>query len=506
MVAARCLIGFVFLISVAFAAPLLAQERSVGLEHFSDLTLDVAGRIQTVATQDVDGDGLPDLIVIHHNAVDGVNRRYLSIFLQKKTIGFACRPDQTFTPDPSAAAVSFLHLEWEKGLVIVCFRGDGAFYYAWNGTAYDLQPKRLLFAPTFFRTPQADALPVLYYPVDIDKNGLDDLLVPQFDGYRIYFQHAGGKFGRITPISIQGGRSVEQGGGNYLVANYHVPLLEIQDFNGDWRKDLIACSGHRFMFWLQDEKGGFPAQPSGAFDLEFLKTSAQRDRVQASFLTLEDIDGDQCADLLVSHTTGDIGVFESLVTRVLLFRGRQGQPYAETPDQILNLKGVSIDPHLVDVNGDGKLDLVVSSFRTDLLGAAKSALMKAVNISYYIFLYDAEKGHFADDSSYDRMVTIPTDQLEKGGRGLPHIYFSGDFDGDKRNDMVTMSGEGQLGIYRGREVKGLLHSSNIGFEKDEWFLKTLETPKAIEIRDFNRDGRSDLMLKYGSRVRIFLSR
>ncbi|MBI3271926.1 MAG: VCBS repeat-containing protein [Planctomycetes bacterium] len=484
-----------------------ADEQPLGTEHFLDQSLRVGGRIQTVATQDVNDDGLLDLIVIHCGEVrGGLSGRWVSVFLQQRGAGFPGLPDQTFAADPSAAAVAFLRLGWEKGLTLALFRSDGVIYHAWNGERWELLPRRLLFTRTFFQAPQADALPVFRYPIDIDRNGLDELLVPQEDGYRIYFQHQGGKFGRISPIALAGARSVTRGSGNALVANYAIPRLEVEDVNGDWRRDLVTCSGSRFSYWLQDERGAFPSTPSATFDLEFLKASVQRNRVQASFTTLVDVNGDQSADLIVAQTSGDVGVFESLVTKIVLYLGRKGAPFSETPDQILNLKGVSIDPQLVDVNGDGRTDLVVSSFRTDLLGAAKSALLQAVNVSYYIFLFDPKTNRFSDDYDFERMVTIPTDSIEKGGRGLPHIYFSGDFDGDKRNDMVTLSGEGRLAVYRGREGVGLFHSSGLAYEKDEWFLAFPETPKGVEIRDFDKNGRADLLLKYGSRIRVLLSR
>ncbi|MEK6712283.1 MAG: hypothetical protein AABZ64_17080, partial [Nitrospinota bacterium] len=54
--------------------------------------------------------------------------------------------------------------------------------------------------------------------------------------------------------------------------------------------------------------------------------------------------------------------------------------------QIVHFRDVRTDPRVVDINRDGRQDLVVSSLRTDLFAGLKGAALKSVSVSYYIYL------------------------------------------------------------------------------------------------------------------------
>ncbi len=487
------------------AAP--AQEESpIGLDRWWRGTLDYYGRTQEVVQEDLDGDGRIDLAVIHVSTVEGKPRRYVSVFFQSPD-GFRSMPDQTFTAMPSAGALVFADIHPAPGMEIVSLTGQGVWYQALRNRAYSLEPGLLLYERTFFDRPQADGLPVWKGAADVDVNGKTDLVLPLRDGFRVYYQDSDGTFPKILTLSAAPERSVESREGAFLQLTHSLPAVHVQDFDGDHRNDLLVTSKDHFEVYLQDIKGNLPAVPSITFDLTFFSERLARDQVQSVVARLMDVNGDHSVDMVVAYTHGDIGVFESIVTQVLVFLGRKGQPYSNTPDQIINLSGVSIDPRVVDINKDGALDLVVSSLRTDLFAGLKGAALRSVSVTYYIYLFQPKEGRFSGSPDYSRDVSIPTKALEQGGTEIPRIYFDGDFDGDGMLDMVTVSGQGRLGIYPGRKSFGIMHSGGFAYKKDELLLVNLkDAPRGIDVRDLNGDGRSDFVLRHTSRLEVFLSR
>src|SRR5439155_6037392 len=103
-------------------------------------------------------------------------------------------------------------------------------------------------------------------------------------------------------------------------------------------------------------------------------------------------------------------------TQIMLHRARPktGWP-SDRPDQVLNLKGVSINPDLIDVDKDGAKDLVVSSLRTDLVTNAKRALFSSVTVTYYVFLFDKTTKKFSEVPDYSRDLSIDISRIDGGG-------------------------------------------------------------------------------------------
>ena len=104
--------------------------------------------------------------------------------------------------------------------------------------------------------------------------------------------------------------------------------------------------------------------------------------------------------------------------------------------------------------------------------------------------------------------------MNKGG-GMPQLRFNGDWDGDGRRDILRLDSDGWLSAAKGIEVKALLKKSPVDFDKTDIFKFNvndkkdegkIDAPDGMDIWEMNGDGKADLTLRWGDRVRVMISR
>ena len=77
---------------------------------------------------------------------------------------------------------------------------DGVYVYPWTKNGPAEEPVKIIHARTFYRQPSLRQIPVWQWKMDFTRDGLDDLVVPMADGYRVYFQTAPGVFGKVAHL------------------------------------------------------------------------------------------------------------------------------------------------------------------------------------------------------------------------------------------------------------------------------------------------------------------
>lgn len=477
----------------------------------------VPGRISEILTPDLNGDGHRDLCIlsIERDGNDAAHR-FVSVVRARPEPGFPPALDQTLEVSQAVIALCLGDFTPDPGTEIGALMADGLRVYAQDAAGNFVEQKAVLLpCPSFYEYAEEGDLPVWHDRLDLNGDGRDDCYLPQRDGYAVFLQTEPGKFAPPRHCAVAATSRIEDAAmGNNAEITFvsHVrslPRLEAHDFDGDGRKDLLALETESLAVFLQDAGGGFPEQPSFRHPLDFLKDLVRRDTVDVAILQFADLNGDRRLDLLVTRIHGEIGVFESMQTDLYAFFGHGAQPFAPAPDQTLRINGVSIPPQFVDVNADGRQDLVCSALRTDLWKNLGTALLRRFEITYYLYQFGAGRkpDRYPEHPSFDWTVSVSTEAMEKGGTNLPRCYFGGDFDGDKRLDLAQITGEGRLAIRRGRVgVAGIFRSSTIDYTKDEIFTGDVGSVKGVDLLDLDGNGCCDGVFRYNDSVRVYLSK
>ncbi len=362
-----------------------------------------------------------------------------------------------------------------------------------KGTPAFADPRKIAAAPELPFYPAPGGFPVLDAAVDLDADGAEELVLPCLEGHVVLRPGA-------KPLILPSGVTQVLGtpAHRFMTLGFTVPRPVKLNWDGDGRADLAAIRRGELILYLQRE------------DRTFLRVSRPIDVLkpgpaEAGRATplLGDVDHDGRTDLLLTRSPSNVGLFERFTSRQLLFLSphilsRSTPGLLATPSDIVKTEGISINPALLDYDGDGDLDLLVTSLGLDM----KSRIRKSVSADYLLFRFDAKERKFEHDPWFKVSRPFPMTQLEHNSTA-PVCFFTGDFDGDGKRDLLNIADQGHLTIQRGTTDTGLFSSARYDF-KDYLFRARATVHNDVVVKDLDGDGTSDLVAH--DQHRIYLVR
>ncbi|MHC4861759.1 MAG: hypothetical protein ACYTDY_16900, partial [Planctomycetota bacterium] len=372
-------------------------------------------RIQEAALADVNGDGAADLIVAVHEH-KAVGRRSLRVHLRRNAEAcFGAEADAELALTPDVVAFAAGDVEPAPGKEILLFTARGAF--AWRTAAgEDEWPRKLIAADLLWQLPHPRETFHWKDGVrDVDRDGLDDLVLPEPGGYRIALQRraedGSSRFDEVSlatlPGSVGADPSTSQGAarlkareesrrlrvtitigapttemtdGGISVADT-VPYPVFADWDSDRRPDLVAQWGDELFVWKQRPTGGFAGAPSRRllFPVE-MDRGRRLDLTFGAYASDLNVDGKMDCVVLAGDRSS-----EEPRTQVLVYvqgagRGRAVQTPTSPlfgpkgiPQQLLLIGGFAGSPQLADVDGNGYPDLILGRIDVDPVDAIRAA-------------------------------------------------------------------------------------------------------------------------------------
>lgn len=322
--------------------------------------------------------------------------------------------------------------------------------------------------------------PMAVKTADLNNDSFLDLVVANRAGNTtsVFFGYGNGSFTQRLDLSTG------PHAGTYAVA--------IGDVNNDHQLDIVVVNRYA------SNIGVFLGQGNGTFSKQ--RTTSTGTNSTPAQLALHDLNNDTLLDLVVSDHEYD---------RVLVFVGTGDGRFIRIRDLPT---GKSSGPYLVlidDFNNDTLLDIVVGNGDGNNVGVflGDGTGMFSEQITTYI-----ESGPYAlvaVDFNKDGILDLATANYESndtsilfgngngtfklantfstGEGSLPYAVAYGDFNRDKREDLIIAnSGTNNIGI--------LLGDGNGRFQKQKTYSTGADS-NAVEITigDFNRDNRLDFV-------------
>ena len=373
-----------------------------------------------------------------------------------------------------------------------------------------------------------EGIPRLKVVHDLNRDGLDDIVMPAREGFWVSVQFQDGSFSdalKIGPREPQldakaygDERSYGEVGINAQTLPWYLSRVHQLDYDLDGRSDLAFWNDSYFEIYRQDASGQFIEEPDTFitdvpfdFDGSYALAFQFSDRSVASLILglggrfeytilqgFPDLNRDGIADLVtltfsgrrIFSLRGNYGVHFGRATPEGIAFSRLPDTSARTPGPAGGEAWGYASQRYVDFDGDGMTDLTMGSVNTGLGGMARAMIGNSISMD--LAVYRLADGAFHRRPDTRKKIKTPFAPFTKRGVLFPTVL-SGDVNGDGRMDLLAVERWDELSVYLGENSPQLL--------SDESFHVAVEAPvdeRFARVRDLDRNGRDDVLIQYPS--------
>ncbi len=491
----RLCLGLVWVGAMMMATPAQAKFRRQALS--------VPGSVLSLSDGDLDGDGFTDLVVSYRRGSGPRARRYLAVFFRGPE-GYPAKPQAAYAVPPRTAAFDIGDVVGDARDELVYLASTGVFAQRFDNRK-PLAAERLLSAPSLVSGPEEEDLVAWDFVKTPAGMKQPIMVLPGRRSLRVYRRHADGwkswanvKLGLFSyydaesPTYRRSGRGGASGRPYAFRVTTIVPNLEWIDQTGDGLVDLVTFYEDRVDVFPQSAEGKLAerAQHHRWFQMLTKDELTSRDvRVSAK---VRDLDADGIADLALEKIGGGI---TTLATEVRLYRGLKGGGFSARPVQVFADEGFAALSDFVDVDGDGRLEMVHPHSEVSIMAMSGALLSKTLDLDVRIREPQATGEGFFRPKPVQVLETSYGLDFSVGAsiRGAAPI-FGHDFSGDARPDVLLSEGGSAMGLHPGLGGKVARFDEDAQAQLD---AQGSNTTRAVRAR---RDGaRADIVVYYIAR-------
>lgn len=489
-------------------------------ENYAAFELKRENNWDTLITQDMNGDGLQDLVFSHFDQVSG---RELHILKQRSDGSFSSQP-QRIEIKKEIIAIGFADLRSDPGTELLLFASSGVFSLssALEGYAGNLKP--LLQWDLIATVPNSEQVLFLSNSLDINNDGYLDLLLPGKESYGLF---VGGpdegfslvsEFGTVSEnvssqnlrrtgvdanlgINAEDGVSlkfeiesqsffndfVEQWGGEktdqetLLRSESWMPNAMLMQLNNDSLLDAIYLNQGpdglgQLNIHFQKLGSGFNENPDWQGSID-----ARGD------LQLTDVDGDDVADLV--KIKGDGNNWDASI-----YRNSNGNFDLAQPNQVMRFSGYDLRLNFVLLSSGEKPILSANYYTIPVVDAIRNA---SLNRTQLLFNYDEENAA----QLFNRRPNAKLEETFSAAnvRGLSEqLSLNFDVDGDGNRDALYITENGTIAA---KAINADLSIADDPF----WEYVAANTVFEFEVLNLNEDSLPDLILKHGNTSTVLVA-
>jgi hypothetical protein len=361
----------------------------------------------------------------------------------------------------------------------------------WRAGRFVAEPGLSLPLESLFPKGEGEPQGGLEWVVDLNGDGLSELVVPRLDGFTVVTQNAAGALVQRAVLRTRPKSELLRWYRRQRVA-YDLPSVFYVAMNGSpWKSVVAYGNGILSVFHLNGQGAAAERRPDAEVDLQPPEPFDPKAPWDPPLLLVlaADLNKDGRLDLVFSKaSSGDNDL--NAKTRILVYYGRDGEPgavaFRQEPDQVYALEGFTL-PILLDMDGDGAMDLVLVNVEFTFWTAVKALIARSVSA----------------DAAYYRMRQREQYPKQPDDQGTFSVKFSlgrfshqpisafGDFNGDGLPDLLLSTGSDTLGVHWGRK-NAFWKSSPDATVKDFFPI----APSRVSVADLDGDGRDDLLITY----------
>ncbi len=432
-------------LATALITGLAASSGSAQEPPFEIVEIPSSGRTVMAELVDVDGDQRSDLVQVVYLGMPPEEHRQIRVFRQAQG-EIPRRPTLELPLPEGSAAYDLADVDPAPGTELILLRRNGLDVLALGGAQPRTRQLAVPDPPTVASAP--DELGLDRLKIVWSEFGTPPWLFVPLPGETVALDPGGATVARVE----LGARA------NYLIPQrvgpigwesevqlfLDLPHLDAGDVNGDGRVDLIASSRYELLVMLRRADGSLPSRPDrrialGRIDEQDFIRSSGRVRVGAS-----DMNGDGRVDLLISHSSGALTDAKAETT---IHLNRGGEWKLDQPDRRFTTAGAWASDQLIDLDGDGRDELLRTEIPITVLEVVETLVQRSVDANVTIYRQDGTAG-FAKAPWLDRKLSIPLDFSTYRPAGfIPNV--DADLNGDGWRDLVASGSGDALEVFLG---------------------------------------------------------
>lgn len=269
---------------------------------------------------------------------------------------------------------------------LVVLGSEGISYFKSEDSSW----QRLLNTESLYRTVDAKRLLKLDFVYDLNKDGLSDFVVPDFNAYHIYLQQQDGSFSHFSLAVDAKSRVFDQN------PDYTAREARFLDWNGDGRTDIAFALDDSLLLYLQTDSGfstqaqttplGLGLTPDAQAELRGGDGRSFKGLTINRLYDVKDLNNDGTADFVVRQEQFADAVEQSYSYRIHYGRIAEGQlQFQPEPDALINTKGIQSEPVFTDLNNDKKLDFFTPAAEFGIGTIVRALLAGTANMELQFF-------------------------------------------------------------------------------------------------------------------------
>ncbi|QBB71649.1 hypothetical protein ELE36_15500 [Pseudolysobacter antarcticus] len=404
-----------------------------------------------VIASDLNGDGKPDIIVAN-NGASSVSALLNTTVSGSTTLAFTAQTSFATGSNPVAVSTADINGDGKPDLIVVNNSSNTVSVLFSTTAAGDTAPS---FAAQ--KTFATEAGPISVTTADANSDGKPDLVIANSGANSLSVL-----LNLTTPGSATANFAVEQA----FAAGANPAAVISADLNGDGKLDLISANlGDDTVSVVMNTMVSSAVLPSLAPKQDFASAFDPVAQGRPVYVTTADLNGDGKPDLIVCDSD-NFGVFLNATipgSATATYGGRQIFTTGNNSETIA----------IADVNGDGKLDLLVSARDANQI---------------WLFMNTTAAGA--------GVVSFATPQTFATGTD-PRSIISLDINGDGKPDLIAANrNSNTISVLLNTTATGATTGS---FATQQTFA-TGTSPIWVAAADVNRDGKPDLVVANNTSV------
>ncbi len=379
---------------------------------------------------------------------------------------------------------------------LVFLTTEGIYHYPLSATAETPPtPIALVNSPSLFRVVDEVRLRQRAFAIDLGS-GLSDFLIPDFQFTHLYRQQPDGRFVHYAlPVSAR----LQTWGNNR--ADYSGRTQHSLDVDQNGLADLVFVQQGRFTAFLQQADGSFsttPFYPDWPLLISTERQADQRSDAGRTYsgqriVTLEaitDLDQDGLADIVLR--TENIADALDRSSQFEIFFGRRTEGALQFPsraDTQISIDSVPTEVVIADFNGDGRQDFYIPTTKIGVGTIVRVLLRGSANLDVDFYLL-SDSRQYNSKADFRQQATIDV-SITNLRFDMP-LFQLMDIKGNGRKYLVLSDGSEQLRFYAPDESRLFARNS------DKVAMPLPRDASRVQVVDLNNDGKEDLVLPFDS--------